>query len=237
MEVIEVHRWPSDDTIAQLVVVDHRRHLDAADIRQSVAHARAGRPTAIRTGALFPDVADAFAAEGFHVIDTLALLTRDVRRSSDRKAFAEARRRASKDGLRMRPLRHRRLARAADVDQAAFGDGWGHNAASLSRIAEATPRSHQRVVLADRDVIAFAITGFGEQRGYLQRIAVEPSQQRRGLGRLLVLDSLHWLGRQGANAAMVNTGTDNTAALTLYETLGFRTVRDRLRVMELTLDG
>jgi len=36
---------------------------------------------------------------------------------------------------------------------------------------------------------------------------------------------------------MVNTGVDNAPALTLYRSLGFRAIPDRLRVMELLLDG
>ena len=60
---------------------------------------------------------------------------------------------------------------------------------------------------------AFAITGVADRVGYLQRLAVDPTAQRRGLGRTLVADSLDWMQRRGATTAMVNTAFDNNAAL------------------------
>ena len=64
---------------------------------------------------------------------------------------------------------------------------------------------------------AFAITGVANRVGYLQRLAVDPSAQRRGLGHALVADSLDWMHRRGATTAMVNTAFDNEAALGLYD--------------------
>ena len=83
---------------------------------------------------------------------------------------------------------------------------------------------------------AFAITGVANQVGYLQRLAVDPTAQRRGLGRALVADSLEWMHRRGATTAMVNTAFDNDAALALYETFGFQHRPDPLLILELRLD-
>lgn len=234
-----MQRWPSDDTIAHLVVVDHQRPLHPDDIRESVEAARASGPVAIRTGALFPDTAEAFAAEGFQVIDTLALLERDVRRGAGeiRRSARRARGLARDDGFKLRGFRRRDLDGAADIDRAAFGAEWGHRAASLARISAATPQARERVVTAHRRPVGFAITGLGHGRGYLQRLCVDPADQRRGLGRLLVLDALFWLRRKGAANVMVNTGVDNEPALALYRSLGFHSVSDRLRVMELVVDA
>lgn len=84
---------------------------------------------------------------------------------------------------------------------------------------------------------AFAITGVADRAGYLQRLAVDPSAQRHGLGRSLVADSLDWMRRRGATTAMVNTAFDNTAALALYESFGFRRRDDSLLILELRLDA
>ncbi|CAN5848078.1 hypothetical protein BH20ACT4_BH20ACT4_01610 [soil metagenome] len=237
VDVIEVHRWPSDDSIAQLVVVDHQRRPRPSDVRQWVKAASAGHPMAIRTGALFPDAADAFAAEGFQVIDTLSLLRRELTGESLRSSLRLARRAGRDQRVRLAIMRHRHLDGAAAVDRAAFGDEWGHHAESLGRIAEATARTRQRMAVRDRRPYGFAITGSGGRRGYLQRLSVDPKARRCGIGRLLVLDALSWLQRSGARSVMVNTGVDNAPALALYRSLGFRAIPDRLRVMELLLDG
>ncbi|MBA2386878.1 MAG: GNAT family N-acetyltransferase [Acidimicrobiia bacterium] len=237
VDVIEVHRWPSDDSIAQLVIVDHQRRPRPSEVRQWVAAARADDPVAIRTGALFPDAADAFAAEGFQVIDTLSLLRRELSGSDLRTPLRAARHLGRERGVRLTTMRRRHLEAAAALDREAFGDEWGHRAASLGRIAAATARARQRMAVRDRRPAGFAITGFGGRKGYLQRLSVDPADQRSGIGRLLVIDALEWLQRCGARSAMVNTGVDNAPALTLYRSLGFRAIPDRLRVMELLLDG
>lgn len=233
-----MHRWPSNDAIAQLVIVDHRHRPLRSDVRQWVAAASADHPAAIRTGALFPDVAEAFAAEGFEVIDTLSLLRRDLSAVDDLRSSLRTARRVGRDhGVRLTALRHRHLERAAVVDRAAFGQEWGHRADSLGRIAAATAGARQRMATCDRRTAGFAITGLGGQRGYLQRLSVDPPLQRLGIGRLLVLDAMYWLERHGARSVMVNTGVANEPALALYRSLGFHAIPDRLQVMQLILDG
>ncbi len=70
-------------------------------------------------------------------------------------------------------------------------------------------------------VIAYALTGRAGTSGYLQRLAVTPSHQGRGIGRALALDSLHWLRRHRAERALVNTQVTNDRAFGLYVSLGF----------------
>jgi ribosomal protein S18 acetylase RimI-like enzyme len=69
----------------------------------------------------------------------------------------------------------------------------------------------------------------------LQRLAVDPGHQRRGLGRALALDSLRWLKRRGVDRAMVNTQEHNDGALSLYQHLGFRLQPGGLAVLQITL--
>ncbi|HRE01555.1 MAG TPA: GNAT family N-acetyltransferase, partial [Ilumatobacteraceae bacterium] len=67
--------------------------------------------------------------------------------------------------------------------------------------------------------------------GYLQRLAVDPAVQGRGLGYSLTLDSLRWMHRRGMVRAIVNTQDDNIAALSLYQRMGFRIMPSGLAVM------
>ena len=86
-------------------------------------------------------------------------------------------------------------------------------------------------------VAGYAVTGRSGNRGFLQRLAVEPRLQGRGLGRLLVLDALGWLGRRRVERVVVNTQLDNGRALELYEGLGFRREPVGLSVLAVGLDG
>ncbi len=72
------------------------------------------------------------------------------------------------------------------------------------------------------DPVGYLVTGRAGARGYLQRLAVDPAQQRLGIGTALVVDGLRWLRRHGVQRAVVNTQESNTGALAMYEHLGFR---------------
>jgi ribosomal protein S18 acetylase RimI-like enzyme len=71
-------------------------------------------------------------------------------------------------------------------------------------------------------IAGYAITGRAGGHGFLQRLAVHPTWQRRGVGRALVIDGLAWLERRGVERVVVNTQLENRKALALYEGLGFR---------------
>ncbi|HEY9557648.1 MAG TPA: GNAT family N-acetyltransferase, partial [Acidimicrobiales bacterium] len=96
----------------------------------------------------------------------------------------------------------------------------------------ATPSARLRVAVDDHEqVVGYAITGRSGPRGYLQRLAVAPGQQGQGYGAALVLDGLRWLRRWGARDVLVNTQEENTAAVSLYQRLGFRLEADGLAVL------
>ena len=215
--LLDVHMEPTIDTIDRWVT-------DAFESNEI---------DRIRTGALFPAAAEAFRAAGFVEADRLALLERAL---DDRIEMS-----SSSDLVTSR-LRSRDLELAADIDRASFPVGWQHDAESLRDIATATPQSrrrliapspgHRSAVLRRHSPIGFAITGCAGPNGYLQRLAVHPASRRHGAARLLVDDALAWLMRRGARRAMVNTGSDNVAALQLYRDAGFDRLRDELVVAE-----
>src|SRR5439155_23116344 len=120
----------------------------------------------------------------------------------------------------------------------AFEPFWRLDDAGLDEAVAATPHARFRVAVTgpaeDSPVIGYAITGRAGRRGYLQRLAVHPDQQRRGLGTLLVDDALRWLRRWRAERAVVNTQMGNEKALALYERCGF--VREPSRLSVLSVD-
>lgn len=199
------------------------------DVQRCVdALARRGVEAAV-TPALSPLDARAFATAGFQVLEHLHLLAYrfDARRDH---AFLQP------DPV-TRTLRtgrpwHRRAV--LDIDRRAFEPFWQFDTNSLSEARKATPTSRYRVSLDGRSPVGYAVTGRAGDRGYLQRLAVDPQRQGAGLGRALVHDCLRWLNDRGANQAMVNTQERNARALALYEHLGFKQQAEGLLVLRWT---
>lgn len=220
--LLDVEMVPTDDDVARWIA-------DARELRVDRADPASGSPTRIRTGALFPRAAAAFARCGFVEVDRLALLERPLHDVGPT---------ATATTLTTTRLRKRDIHAAAEIDQAAFPDGWRHDVASLDSITTATPQARLRLAVTPEQrrsrerPVGFAITGRSGPNGYLQRIAVRPDARRNGAARLLVDDALHWLVRRGAHRALVNTGTDNHAALELYARAGFDRLTDELVVLE-----
>ena len=183
----------------------------------------------VRTGALGTTASLRVEAAGFTLVQQLMLLQHDDPRRTAR-ARPRADRRPQVATHRLNPHHH---DVASVVDVAAFGEQWGLDAAAVADVRRATPRHRARLARAgDAHLAAYAITGRDANQGFLQRLAVDPDHQRRGLGRALVLDSLKWLGRWRVGRVLVNTPTDNEAALCLYEQVGFRRLPERLGVYE-----
>jgi peptide alpha-N-acetyltransferase len=58
-------------------------------------------------------------------------------------------------------------------------------------------------------------------RGYIAMLSVDPSCRRLGLGRKLVHRSIEKMREMGADEVILETEITNTAALKLYESMGF----------------
>lgn len=242
-----IMNWPYEPDVAQIVLADHHMLPTSMTVSDWVSHTLLARPAtcAIRTGAVFPEAAEAFRSAGFHTIDTLALLEKRLEPTGRRSASIPRQRNSTQR------LRAHHLADVAALDQRAFGDPWGNDIDSLTAISDATPRHRARVInavhRADSDADAnagstgsrprlagFAITGQSGVFGYLQRLAVDPTARRQGIARELVEDSMQWMRRRGAATAMVNTALDNHGALALYAEVGFRRRPDTLTILELS---
>ena len=166
----------------------------------------------VLTGALSPLEQAGFLAAGFGVEQHLRLLGMDLT-----GPLPPLPRRP-----RLARVPARRRAQVLAVDRAAFPEFWRFDELALADALEATPDVRFRMA-APRGgpVSGYAICERSGRRGYVQRLAVHPDAQGRGTGRRLLLDGVHWMAAQGATRALVNTQTDNQAALRLYNAVGF----------------
>lgn len=131
-------------------------------------------------------------------------------------------------GRRLLPSSARRLE---DIDRRSFGDEWSLDAVSLREAVRATHISAVFTVGHGRPH-GFVIAGHTRGIGYIQRLAVAPDHQRRGSGTALMAVAYRWLRRHRCSQIVVNTETDNAAALGLYAKFGFRRLPDGLSVLQ-----
>ncbi|MHB1488119.1 MAG: GNAT family N-acetyltransferase [Acidimicrobiales bacterium] len=222
--------WRGDPDVAYLSPVIGGPPLSGEFIAHFLDKLASEGFTQVVTGALSPLEQLNFLDLGFRTKERLAVLTHDLHRVL---SPATAPGRAGTGPLE--PSQHRgtfgfRSGQPADlgpvlvVDHMAFSYFWRFDHASLNEALAATPRHRFRVAASpDRsgEIVGYAITGRAGRAGYLQRLAVAPEFQGRGLGRALILDSLAWIRRWRGAKVMVNTQEQNIGAIRLYEKLGF----------------
>lgn len=189
---------------APLLSVDFVRHCLETLARQGFHR--------VRTSALTPLEQAGFLAAGFAVEEQLRLLGMDL----DPSVLAVP------PGVRLIAVHRRRWGQILQVDGAAFSEFWRFDDAALSVALRATPTVRFRAAAPLLGGIqGYAICGRAGRRGYVQRLAVHPSAQGRGVGRRLLLDGLAWLAGHGTTKAFVNTQVSNRSALSLYRDVGF----------------
>jgi ribosomal protein S18 acetylase RimI-like enzyme len=225
--LLRISPWPGDASTVQLQLLDHRMLPDEAVVQDLIAKIRSRGAARIRTGVLFPAAGEMWERLGFVTVDTLALL--ELPRSKMR-ALAPA------------PQIHRvnqigpwGWSQTVAVDQAAFGPIWGYDKKAIRSMRSATPMFRARAIRKDRCIIGYLMAGIADRTGYIQRLAVLPTERRQGIARQLVIDAVMWMAEHSVNSVLVNTGIDNEAALHLYRSLGFEMSTEVLTVGELTL--
>ena len=224
---LRVRPWQADARIAHIApAVDHLGPLTATDVEHAIERLRQQGYRAVITAALHRADRRPFAEVGFAESQRLHLLRHGLGEVLPTPAIA---------GIELRRGRRREQGAALDVDRAAFTPFWRLDHAGLTEALTATTMVHFQVARDADGVVGYAVCGRAGHRGYVQRLAVAPRCQGRGVGAALLVDGLRWLRRWGARDALVNTQEDNRRSLRLYQRSGFVLQPDGLSVLELSL--
>lgn len=216
--------WRGRDDVTLVVPRPSAPAPTGEDVARVVGAATRAGVRRLVTGALAPSEQGAFLDVGFTVHDRLHLLRHDLVELPAAPTVAGRLQRARRDD---RPA-------ALAVDGRAFEPFWRLDQAGLDDALDATTTARFRVALAPK-VVGYAVTGRAGERGYVQRLAVDPAHRGAGLGAALVLDGLRWLRRRRVGSAVVNTQVGNESAYALYRRLGFEPQESGLTVLTLAL--
>jgi len=220
---LRVGPWRGDTRTAYVAPLAEGAPAAAEAVRQCCTLLAGRGFRAVITAALGPAESRGFIEAGFEVRERLHLLAHDLHVVPSVAANELRRgRRTDRGG-------------ALDVDARSFDTFWRLDDAGFDEAIAATPSSRFRVAALCDDIVGYAVSGRAGPRGFLQRLAVDPDHQRRGLGRALALDGLRWMKRRGVDRAMVNTQEHNDGALALYQHLGFRLQPGGLAVLQIAL--
>ncbi|MFZ9397499.1 MAG: GNAT family N-acetyltransferase [Ilumatobacteraceae bacterium] len=229
--------WPHEPRIAQLILTDHTKAPTVNTLMTWLGIARDHGFESVRTGALSDSATPPFVELGFAPIQRLALLRLELDRPNESldAVLRHSSPRASRHELRA-VRGSRQIATLARIDRAAFVDGWDLDASGIVDACQATPQHRVRLaVTADDEPAGYMITGRNGAAGFIQRLAVLPDCEGRGVASSLLIDGLLWLQRRRVDDVLVNTNFDNERALDLYRRFGFEPLDESLSV--LALDG
>jgi ribosomal protein S18 acetylase RimI-like enzyme len=210
--------WRGDREVAVLMPVPSAPIPSAEFLRRCLDVLRERGFTRVVTGALSPVEQVGFLDVGFDVAERLHLLGIDLTAGLP----------AVPAGPALVPIRRRDRPGVLRVDTMAFSSFWQFDESGLDDAMTATPHTRARLAAPEgrlrrrRSVAGYVICGRTGSRGFVQRLAVDPAWQRRGIGRRLLLDGLYWMRRRGVQRAVVNTQVGNEVALALYLAVGFR---------------
>jgi ribosomal protein S18 acetylase RimI-like enzyme len=231
-EQARIGPWQGDDRVAFLSPLAGTAPPSVAFVRRCLDQLAGHGFSRVVTGALAAPEQAAFIGAGFRVEESLHVLGADVSQVIDGSSGH------ARPDVVIRRTHSADRPHVLALDHLAFDPFWQMDDAGLLDALRATPRARFRVAVGARPdptvatgIVGYAITGRAGGHGFLQRLAVHPTWQRRGVGRALVLDGLAWLHRRGVDHAAVNTQLENRKALALYESLGFRRERRGLSVL------
>lgn len=163
------------------------------------------------------------AARGFRPLAEVITLTK-----TDRAAPS-----VDTPRLTLRPAADADFEALAVIDRRAFTPVWWRSATTIRQRNKAA--SCFTVAERKGEVIGYTERELHPPTGHLNRIAVDPDHQGRGVGAFLLSHTLLSMWRSGVEAVSLNTQRRNRRSRRLYERFGFEETGDSVTVWTLRL--
>jgi ribosomal-protein-alanine N-acetyltransferase len=135
--------------------------------------------------------------------------------------------------ITLRPAANADLPAIVAIDRAAFAPYWWRSEATLGR--RATTACRFAVAECGSEVIGYTECELHLPTAHLNRIAIHPRSQGRGVGAILLSHVLQALWQRGARTVSLNTQRHNHRSRRLYERFGFRATGDVVTAWTLRL--
>jgi len=97
---------------------------------------------------------------------------------------------------------------------------WNEPAAD---IALARKDSNATILIGrdDETIVTTALVGHDGHRGWVYYVAVDPAQQKKGFGRVIMAAAEDWLRQTGIEKVQLLVRPENTAVRAFYESIGY----------------
>lgn len=177
--------------------------------KQEIAQAGGARVAAIAIQPWFQDI---LASDGFKNPQQIVML--EWRGNASQPVAVHA-----APGIHIRRMTEADLPGVERTDAASFDPLW-HN--PLDTLRRALGQAlYATVAENEHGIVGYQLSTGGGQRAHLARLAVHPVVQGKGAGRALLSDLFTYLTHAGIPGLSVNTQSDNSVSLSLYQRTGF----------------
>jgi ribosomal protein S18 acetylase RimI-like enzyme len=135
---------------------------------------------------------------------------------------------AGKRDFVLRPMVKADIPAVAQLDQTAFERLWQISANTLEH--SFLQSSYSTVIDMDGQIVGYQISTTNNFSAHLARLAVHPDIQRHHLGYTLVQDLQDHFKHLSSRYITVNTQSNNSSSLALYQKLGFHLTGEKFPV-------
>lgn len=116
------------------------------------------------------------------------------------------------------PMTAEHIPALAAIEKACFSAPWSED--GLREELE-NPRARFAVAVADGDAVGYMGVLTAADEGFITNVAVRPDRRRCGIASALIGDQITFARAQGLRRLALEVRVSNTAAIALYERMGF----------------
>ena len=139
-------------------------------------------------------------------------------------------------GITLRPMKLDDLPRVVEVDASAFEPLWQNSLPALSKAF--SQAIYASVAENESGFVGYQLSTGNSFGVHLARLAVRPEAQGRGIASALISDLMaHVCLDESLSRITLNTQSDNSTSLALYEKIGFRRTGEQYPVYIYRLKG